>query len=78
MKETGSQKHLGLILDTQLYFKEHRKTVFTKVTGTIRLIRNFGTLYRDHSGQLSEKFLSAPVCTRELLYMISHSIIETK
>ena len=45
VKETGSPKHFGLILDTQLYFKEHRKTVFTKVIGTIRLIRNFGTLY---------------------------------
>ena len=48
MKETGSQKHLGLILDDQLYFEEYRKTAFIKVTGTIRLIRKLGTLYQDH------------------------------
>lgn len=35
IKKTGSQKHVGLILDTRLNFEEHLKTVFTKVTKTI-------------------------------------------
>lgn len=78
VKETGSQKHLGLILDTQLYFEERRKTLFTKVTGTIRLIRNFGTLYRDQLCKLSTNFLSDPFWTREILHMIIHSIIGSK
>ena len=46
--KTEFQKHLGLLLDTQLYFAEHLKTVFAKRTKTIGLIRKLGTLYQDH------------------------------
>ena len=48
VKETDSQKHLGLILDTQLYFEEHLKTVFATVTQTIGLTRQLGTLNQGH------------------------------
>ena len=30
VKQTVFQKHLGLILDSQLSFEEHLKTIFTK------------------------------------------------
>ena len=33
------KKHLGLILDSQLSFEKHLKTVSSKVNKTIRLIR---------------------------------------
>ena len=55
VKRTAFQKHLGLILDSQLSFEEHLKTIFSKVSKTIELIqklRNFlprpflMTLYR--------------------------------
>ena len=38
IKQTGSQKHLSFILDTQLKFEKHLKTVFNKVTKTKGLI----------------------------------------
>ena len=43
VKETAFQKHLGLILDSQLSFEEHLKTIFSKAnktTGLIRKLRN--------------------------------------
>ena len=39
VKQTAFQKHLGLILDSQLSFGEHLKTIFNKVNKTIGLIR---------------------------------------
>ena len=39
VKQTGFQKHLGLILDSQLSFEEHLKTIFSKANKTIGLIR---------------------------------------
>ena len=39
VKQTAFQKNLGLILDSQLSFEEHLKTVFYKVNKTIRLTR---------------------------------------
>ena len=38
MKQTGSQQHLGSVLDTQLNFQEHLKTVFAKLTKPMGLI----------------------------------------
>ena len=38
VKQTAFQKHLGLILDSQLSLEEHLKLVFSKVNETIRLI----------------------------------------
>ena len=39
VKQTAFQKHLGLILDSQLSFEEHLKEIFSKVNKTIELIR---------------------------------------
>ena len=39
VKQTAFQKHLGLILDSQLSFEEHLKSIFSKVNKTIRLIQ---------------------------------------
>ena len=39
VKQTAFQKHLGLILDSQLSFEEHLTTIFSKVNKTIGLIR---------------------------------------
>ena len=39
VKQTAFQKHLGLILDSQLSFEEHLKTIFSKANKTIGLIR---------------------------------------
>ena len=39
VKKTAFQKHLGLILDSQLNFEKHLKTTFSKVNNTIGLIR---------------------------------------
>ena len=39
VKQTAFQKHLGLILDSQLSFEEHLRTIFRKVNKTIGLIR---------------------------------------
>ena len=38
-KQTAFQKDLGLILDSQLSFEEHLKTIFSKANKTIGLIR---------------------------------------
>ena len=38
VKQTTFQKHLGLILDIQLTFDEHLKTIFSKVNKPIGLI----------------------------------------
>ena len=38
VKQTAFQKHLGLILDSQLSFEEHLKIIFSKVNQTIGLI----------------------------------------
>ena len=39
VKQTAFQKYVGLILDSQLSFEEHLKTIFSKVNKTIGLIR---------------------------------------
>ena len=39
VKQAAFQKHLDLILDSQLSFEEHLKTIFSKVNKTIGLIR---------------------------------------
>ena len=39
VKQTAFQKHLGLILDSQLSFEEHLKTILSKANKTIGLIR---------------------------------------
>ena len=39
IKQTAFQKHLGLILDSQLSFEKHLKAIFNKVNKTIGLIR---------------------------------------
>ena len=44
IKQTAFQKHLGLILDSQLSFEKHLKAIFNKVNkiiGLIRKLRNF-------------------------------------
>ena len=38
IKSVSSQKHLGMILDTKLNFKEHIKNILTKVNKTIGLL----------------------------------------
>ena len=39
VKQTAFQKHLRLILDSQLSFEEYLKTIFRKANKTIGLIR---------------------------------------
>ena len=39
VKQTAFQKHLGLILDSQLSFEEHLKTIFSKANKTIGQIQ---------------------------------------
>ena len=39
VKQTAFQKHLGLILDSQLNFDKHSKTISNKVNKTIGLFR---------------------------------------
>ena len=39
VKKSSHQKHLGMLLDSKLYFDEHIKGVFEKTTKAIGLIR---------------------------------------
>ena len=39
VKQTAFQKHLNLILDSQLSFQEHLEIIFSKLNRTIGLIR---------------------------------------
>ena len=39
VKQAAFQKHLGLILDSQISLEEHLKTTFSKVNKTVGLIR---------------------------------------
>ena len=39
VKQNDFQKHLGLILDSQLSFEKHLKTIFDKVNKTIGITR---------------------------------------
>ena len=41
---TESQKHLGLVLDSRLDFKEHLEIIFKKVSKTIGLLRKLQNL----------------------------------
>ena len=40
VKQVPSQKHLGMIFDKKLNFKEHLKIILNKVNKTIGLLRN--------------------------------------
>ena len=44
VNQTSSQKHLAIILDTQLKFEEHLKMVSGKTSKTIALFRKFQNL----------------------------------
>ena len=69
VKQTGSQKHLGLILDTQLIFEKHLKTVFVKVTKTIGLIQNFrDSLQRSSSLTLFKVFAIPHLDCGDIIY----------
>ena len=39
VKQTVIQKHLGVIIESQLSFEKHLKTIFSKANKTIGLIR---------------------------------------
>ena len=41
MKETCTQKHLGMLLDFRLDFQEHWKSLLKKVNKTVALLRKF-------------------------------------
>ena len=41
MKETRTQKHLGMLLDFRLDFQEHWKSLLKKVNKTVALLRKF-------------------------------------
>ena len=44
VSQVNSQKHLGVILDVKLTFKEHLKNVFNKTNKTIGLLRKLPSL----------------------------------
>ena len=44
VKQAAFQKHLGLILDSQISLEEHLKTTFGKVNKTVGLIRKLRKL----------------------------------
>ena len=49
VERTTSQKHLGVILDEKLNFKQHVDSAISKVNKGISLIKNSGTLcQRNH------------------------------
>ena len=50
VKQTGFKKYLSLILDSQVRFEEHLKTIFSKANKTIGLIRKL-------KNSLSRRFL---------------------
>ena len=41
VKETCTQKHLGMLLDFRLDFQEHWKSLLKKVNKTVALLRKF-------------------------------------
>ena len=41
MKETCTQKHLGILLDFRLDFQEHWKSILKNVNKTVALLRKF-------------------------------------
>ena len=42
--QTTSQKHLGIILDTRLFFEKHLETVLCKINKAIGLVRKLQNL----------------------------------
>ena len=52
VNQTESQKHLGLILDNKLNFREHLKGVLDKISKPIGLIHNFQPILPRFSTQI--------------------------
>ena len=46
VKETCTQKHLGILLDFRLDFKEHWQSLLRKVNKTVALLRKFQNILR--------------------------------
>ena len=80
--KTPFKKHLDLILDNQLSFAEHLKTIFNEVNKTIGLIRKLEnsllfSLLRNflHYSWLSVDLLLDLILTLEISFTTSQSII---
>ena len=69
VKQTAFQKHLGLILDSQLSFEEHIKTIFSKVYKTIGLIRKMiNSLLRPSLMNIYKSFIRPHLDYGDLIY----------
>ena len=79
VKQSVIRKHLGLILDNQVSFEEHLKTIFNnkvnKTTGLIRKLLTKKIRYQDYLYWLSTNVLFNLVLTMEILFTISRSVI---
>ena len=45
VKDTCTQKHLGMLLDFRLDFQEHWKSLLKKVNKTVALLRKFQNIF---------------------------------
>ena len=77
-KQNAFQKHLGLILDSQLSFEEHLKTIFSKVNKTIGLIQKLRNSLPRPPLMTLYKSLFDLILTMEISFTISHSVTLSK
>ena len=69
VKQTVFQKHLGLILDSQLSFEEHLKTILSKANKTIGLIRKLrNSLPRPSLMTLYKSFIPPHLDYGDIIY----------
>ena len=69
VKQTVFQNHLGLILDSQLSFEEHLKTIFSKANKTIGLIRKLrNSLPRPSLMTLYKSFIQPHLDYGDIIY----------
>ena len=71
---TSSQKYLGIILDNQLKFDDHIKTVFTKISKTIGLLRKLHNFLPRAEFITIYKLSSDPILIIVISFMIKHII----
>ena len=69
VKQTVFQKHLGVILDSELSFDEYLKTIFSKASKTIGLIRKLrNSLPRPSLMTLYKSFIRPNLDYRDIIY----------
>ena len=68
VRQTESQKHLGLVLDNKLNFNKHLKGVLDKISKTMGFICKFNLFFQDFHCSLFIKLSLDHILIMETIY----------